>query len=75
MFSGQSLYQVVTDLNRYSKVPIVIADDRLLDVQVSGMFKSHDVDSILAAIEASLPAKVYRSKQRISVSYSNSIPD
>lgn len=44
VFSELPLYQVVADLNRYSQVPIVIADDRLLDIQVSGIFNGHDIE-------------------------------
>lgn len=69
VFNEQPLYQVVGDLNRYSQVQIVIADDRLLDIEVSGIFKGHDIDAVLAAIEASLPARLTRSDQRISLFY------
>lgn len=73
VFSNQPLSQVVDDLNRYSQVLIVIADDRLLDIQVSGIFKGHDIDAVLEAIESSLPTRLSRSGQRISLHYNEEV--
>jgi len=56
VFDQQPLQDVVAELNRYSRQKIVIADERLALINVSGIFHTGEVAAVLAAVEASLPA-------------------
>lgn len=59
IFRKTPLEALIYDLNRYSEKPIVIADPRILSVEVTGVFDNFaDTGAVLRAIEQSLPAKV-----------------
>ncbi len=59
-FEGQSLYQVVQQINRYTQRKIQIEDVSLMQLKVNAVLHLNRVDSILAAFEASLPVKAKR---------------
>ncbi|MBA6411831.1 FecR family protein [Parahaliea sp. F7430] len=66
VFRDSPLAEVVADLNRYSPVPILIADTRLASQRVTGAFDNFaDVPAVLEAIELSLPARVTRTSERV----------
>lgn len=50
-FKDQPLLQVVRELNRYSKRKILIEDDRIINVRVSGLFKVAELDRVLNRFE------------------------
>lgn len=52
------LRDAVVALNRYAERPLVLADPRLGDVQVSGVFKLEEADSFARALEALRLARV-----------------
>ena len=57
-FHQTPLAELVADLNRYSSKPIRIADPRLSEVPVSGVFEQFaDTEAVLRAVEQSLSAK------------------
>ncbi|MEH6583294.1 MAG: FecR domain-containing protein [Halioglobus sp.] len=59
VFRNAPLDALIYDLNRYSEKSIIVADPRLQNVEVSGVFEDFaDTQAVLRAIEQSLPAKV-----------------
>lgn len=66
VFRDSPLADVVADLNRYSPVPVVIADTRLAGMRVTGAFDNFaDVAAVLETIELSLSARVTRTPERV----------
>jgi transmembrane sensor len=47
VFSGESLSEVVRQVNRYSEVSLEIADPKLASIAVGGRFKIGDLDAVL----------------------------
>jgi transmembrane sensor len=56
-FQNASLSTVVADLNRYSRKSAVIADDRIRDLRVTGMFRAGDFESVIESITETLPVR------------------
>lgn len=50
VFNGEPLEQVVLEVGRYSTLNIVIADERLKRIPVSGYFKVGDLDGLMAVL-------------------------
>ena len=66
VFRDTPLADVVADLNRYSRVPVIIADTRLAGMRVTGAFENFaDIAGVLETIELSLPARVSRTAERV----------
>ena len=57
-FEGEPLYQVVEELNRYSRTKILIEDNAIVNLPISGIFKLERVDLILHALEDVIPVTV-----------------
>ena len=73
IFNNQPLLEVVADLNRYGTTHISIADERLFDIEVNGVFKMGESEAVLKAIERTLPARAVRNKSnKITLLYSES---
>jgi transmembrane sensor len=47
IFDGESLASVVEEFNRYNTRPLIIADPRLHDQRISGVFGANDPESLL----------------------------
>jgi len=58
VFSGDSLENVVAEMNRYSIKTIVISDKELRSLRVSGVFRSDDISAILEALELTMGIEV-----------------
>lgn len=54
------LREVVAELNRYRRAPIIIADDALAQKPVTGVFDIHDTDAAVQAIEDNLGGRAVR---------------
>ena len=50
-FDALTLPEVVAELNRYSDIPVLIADPALNDTRVSGVFAIGDTETLLLALE------------------------
>jgi len=53
-FRGETLEDVIAELNRYAATPMVIEDDSLRGLRVSGLFKVADLQSIRFMLHESL---------------------
>ena len=60
VFSGETLEQVVSEINRYSTVSIEITDPEVSKIRIGGRFKVGDVDNMLNVLEANFGLEVER---------------
>ena len=51
VFHGETLAQAIREIERYTDAEIVIADDRLNDILVAGVFRAGDIDGLLRTLE------------------------
>lgn len=65
VFKNETLEQVINEVARYVPVTIVIDDQELRDVLVSGRFQVGDTEALLEAIEVSLSIRADRDEQVI----------
>jgi transmembrane sensor len=57
VFKGVPLDEIAAQIARYHDVDIRVGDVELARLKLSGTFRIHDLDGLLAAIEATLPVK------------------
>jgi transmembrane sensor len=69
------LRDVVSELNRYSDRPIVIADRRLEDMTVGGQFQVHDIHKVLAAIAHLVPVSIREDTHQITLQYRSEVDE
>lgn len=60
VFNDQPLGEAVAEINRYSTRKIVVVDEGLAELRVTGVFSTDRVDSFLEAVRLSLPVVVQR---------------
>lgn len=51
LFHGETLQDVVNELNRYTELNLVIQDKRLNSFPVSGYFRATDIDTVLLVLQ------------------------
>lgn len=51
-FSGETLAEVVSEINRYTETQLVIEDPAIADVRIGGYFDVGDLEPLLAALDA-----------------------
>ena len=72
LFSGETLGEVVSEINRYSDVDIAFASPELAAIRVGGLFPVGEMDSFYRALESNFGVQVTRvSESRIVLSASN----
>jgi len=59
LFDNAPLSQVVAELNRYRRGSVLISNDRLKQLKVSGRFTITDTDQALQSLQQTLPIRVY----------------
>lgn len=59
-FSGAPLREIVALLNRQNATKLELADETLADVQLSGLFRTDDLDSLVRALELGFDVRVER---------------
>jgi len=57
-FHETPLERVISEVNRYGLKKIIIMDDRIKSLKISGVFKIDDLDTFIYTIENILPVKV-----------------
>lgn len=60
VFYDTPLIQVVTELNRYRKGRIVVINEELETLRISGVFRTDDNELALSAIASTLPVRIIR---------------
>jgi transmembrane sensor len=51
IFRGETLAVAIAEVGRYTPVKFEIADERLKDLRIGGLFKAGDVDGLLATLK------------------------
>ena len=69
-FFGEPMYQVIQELNRYSRKKILIEDTSVMELSVYTAVSVEDIDSALSGLEILLPIKVKRHYDRIVITAS-----
>jgi transmembrane sensor len=70
IFEDESLAQATEEVNRYVKTPIVLDDDRLKQIRVSGAFRTGETQAFIEALQIQFPVKVVgRENNRIVLGY------
>jgi transmembrane sensor len=68
VFEHRRLEDVTAEFNRYGKIPVVIEDEELRMLPVSGMFDAGDTESFVTFLRTLPSARVERTPARIRVS-------
>lgn len=66
-FNDRPLYEVVRELNRYTRRKVLIEDSRVMDLKVNVVFQLDEVESVLHKMEGVLPLRVTRYPDRIVI--------
>lgn len=64
-FSGTPLIEVLAEINRYSRTPIIIGDEKLKDYKVSGAFKIDEIETLIDGLEYAFPIIALRQDGKI----------
>jgi transmembrane sensor len=59
-FAGETLGEAATELNRYNRLKIEVADPRVRSMRFGGYFRATDPQSFVTALESSLPVEAER---------------
>ncbi|WIO73975.1 FecR domain-containing protein [Porticoccaceae bacterium LTM1] len=66
-FSGESLVNLVNELNRYSGKKILIGDSSIMDLQVYAGIRVDQIDQTLKALEMTLPIRIEQDFDRVLI--------
>lgn len=69
ILENETLRSVVERVNRYSREPVVIADERVADLRISGVFRTDDVAGLVETLTLYLPIDADESDDSIRLSY------
>lgn len=64
IFHGQSLHEVIQEVERYTDVQLVIADNDLNALRIGGAFRAGDVEALLEVLQKSFDISVLRRGSR-----------
>ena len=64
-YRSETLGNVVADLNRYSRLPIVLEDKQLAQLRVTGRWSTTDLDVWLDSVAQALSLSVVRKQDEI----------
>lgn len=67
MFDHTPLSEAVHQINRYRPGKVVIRAPELGKLEVSGIFKTDNLDALLAALEDVLPVRIQRMGQDAAI--------
>lgn len=70
IFRGESLAEVVQEVQRYTGVEFVFVDENLKEVHVSGFFKAGDVEGMLAVLQENFGIEFQREDETRVLLYS-----
>jgi len=65
VFESQPLSEVVAELNRYSRRPLVLADRKVAGMRISGTYKVGDVGAFAVSLSRLLPVEVTTLPDRV----------
>lgn len=60
IFRGESLQQAMNEVSRYTDYQFELVDEALKNIQIAGLFKTGDVDGLLAALQQNFDVRHQR---------------
>ncbi|MBS0280321.1 MAG: FecR domain-containing protein [Proteobacteria bacterium] len=67
LFQGETLLEAASEMNRYSALKLVVADARIEDMKVSGLYRVGDNAIFAQALEKLLPVSIRPFEDRIEI--------
>jgi len=67
LFQGETLLQAAGEMNRYSALKLVVSDDRIEGLKVSGLYRVGDNAMFAQALEELLPVSIRQFDDRIEI--------
>ena len=67
VLQGRTLDQAITDINRYSALPIELDDAEIGALQVSGYVRTDEIDAWLSGLEAVFPVRIEVQQDRVLI--------
>jgi len=67
LFQGETLLQAASEMNRYSALKLVVSDDRIASMKVSGLYRVGDNAMFAQALEELLPVSIRQFEDRIEI--------
>ncbi len=74
VFKDEALAKVIDDVNRYSRIPIRLGDDKVGDLRLTGYIVTSQVDGWLRGLESVLPVAVERQAGEIVLLHRDESP-
>jgi len=68
IFENDTLQSAAAELNRYTRDPLVIADEQAAQMRISGVFRTGDSEAFARSVALLLPVTVDASGDRIVLS-------
>lgn len=65
VYIGAPLSDVVADANRYYDRPVVLQDPELRKLELTGSFRSEDIDALLTALTELFPVEIAKSTSQV----------
>jgi len=66
-FRGETLGEVLSELNRYNSVQLTASDEKAASLRISGYFRATDVPTFLSRLQAAFPVRVERTAERVAI--------
>ncbi len=63
-FDSEPLSRVISELNRYSYRKVLVEDETIMEIPVSGTFRFNNTDKVLGALDVALPITVINYSDR-----------
>lgn len=67
LFQGETLSEAASEMNRYSALKLVVNDDRIEGMKVSGLYRVGDNAMFAQALEKLLPVSIRQFEDRIEI--------
>jgi transmembrane sensor len=69
LFDDEPLTSVVERVNRYSAKPIVLTDDKIRELRISGVFDTNDIPGFITTITHYLPLSATTRQNSIDLAH------
>jgi transmembrane sensor len=69
VFDNESLASVIERVSRYTRIPIVVGDDRVGALRISGVFRAGDMEGFVTTVTHYLPIRAEHSSSEVVLSW------
>jgi transmembrane sensor len=74
-FDDVPLSEAVMEMNRYARTKLVIGDDKLNRLRISGIFRIGDVDDLVAGLTYAFPVRAVHREDTVLLLAADSAPN